>query len=521
MTPFASVVHRLHWLNLPGALLIALLQRTPILRVLATGAEHLAASPAGQVMRSVFTLGALGALHGRAGATTFVISSRSPISATVGTPIQDIAFTYTGTPAAPASFQVTGALPPGLAFVPPPINGTVRSGNPRITGTPTQAGTFTVLVQGFSALGNTNNVRQPIVFNVTGGEPTAIAPAFSVQPASQSVLAGSTVLLSATATGTPTPAYQWQRNGSVLPGATTATLSLSAVQPADSGNYSVVATNSAGSVASAIATLTVIATDADARLTNLSVRTTLAAGQPLIVGVVVSGGARDILVRAAGPALTAFGLGSAMADPRLELYNDKASLVFSNNDWGTGPASLASTFASVGAFAFVSGSRDAAFVQNLNAAYSVQAQGAGSGVVLVEAYDTGTPTAARLINVSARNRVGTGDDILIAGFNISGTGAKALLIRAVGPKLGAFGVTGFLADPKLEVFNSSGALVAENDTWTLSLAATFGSVGAFALDAGSRDAALLASLAPGSYTVQVRGADGGTGEALIEIYEVR
>jgi hypothetical protein len=252
-----------------------------------------------------------------------------------------------------------------------------------------------------------------------------------------------------------------------------------------------------------------------ARLANLSVRTTMASGQILIVGVVVSGGTRDILVRAAGPALAGFGLTNVMTNPRLELYNGDA-VVFNNDNW---PVALTDTFTSVSAFPFTAGSNDAAFVQPINGARSIQAQGTGPGTVLVEAYDTGTGNTPRLVNVSARNRVGTGDDILIAGFNIAGTGTKQLLIRAVGPKLTSFGVTDVLADPKLEVYSGTTKL-SENDTWNQMLAPTFASVSAFALDAGSRDAALLTSLAPGSYTVQVSGSDGGTGEALIEIYEV-
>ena len=152
--------------------------------------------------------------------------------------------------------------------------------------------------------------------------------------------------------------------------------------------------------------------------------------------------------------------------------------------------------------------------------FTVQARGTGAGVVLVEAYDTGTGNSPRMVNVSARNRVGTGDDILIAGFNIAGTGTKHLLIRAVGPKLSAFGVPGVLMDPKLEIYNSAGVKLSENDNWSPTLTVAFDAVSAFQLDAGSRDAALLTSLAPGSYTVQVSGADGGTGEGLIEIYEV-
>jgi hypothetical protein len=250
-----------------------------------------------------------------------------------------------------------------------------------------------------------------------------------------------------------------------------------------------------------------------ARLSNLSVRTAMAAGQTLIVGMFVSGGARNVLVRAAGPALAAFGLATAMSDPRLELYTG-STLTFENDSW---PASLAPTFASVGAFAFPANSSDAAFVQPFDGARSIQARGTGPGVVLVEAYDIGEGNSPRLTNVSARNRVGTGDDILIAGFNIAGTGDKQLLVRAVGPTLR---VTGFLADPLLEVFSGAGVKITENDNWAPGLASTFSAVGAFALDAGSRDAALLTTLAPGSYTVQVRGAGGGTGEALIEIYEV-
>jgi len=220
-----------------------------------------------------------------------------------------------------------------------------------------------------------------------------------------------------------------------------------------------------------------------------------------------------------GPTLGAFGVGGAMTDPRLELYNGQIR-VFANDDW---PQTLSSVFPTVGAFALGNGSKDAGFLQTVEGTRSIMAQGTGAGVVLVEAYDTGAPSAARLVNVSARNRVGTGDDILIAGFNISGpagTAPKPLLIRAVGPGLAALGVPGTLADPKLEIFDSGGAKVVENDSWNASLAAVFSSVGAFALPAVSRDAALVVSLPPGTYTAQVSGVGGLTGDAIIEVYEL-
>jgi uncharacterized protein (DUF1800 family) len=125
----------------------------------------------------------------------------------------------------------------------------------------------------------------------------------------------------------------------------------------------------------------------------------------------------------------------------------------------------------------------------------------------------------RLSNVSVRTAAG-GADTLITGFTIGPGAPKQVLVRAVGPTLGAFGVGGALADPKLELFNSSGVKIAENDNFNASDAGTFASVGAFALGAGAKDAALVATLAPGSYTAQVTGIAGASGVALVEVYEV-
>jgi len=339
------------------------------------------------------------------------------------------------------------------------------------------------------------------------------APAFTSQPASQTASAGSSVVLTAGAVGSPQPAYQWLKNGAVIVGATNAALILPSVSSSDAGNYYVIATNTAGAATSASATLAVTPASA---LSNLSVRTTLSSGQTLIVGGVVSGGSKPILVRAAGPALNKFGL-VGMFDPRLELYAGQVP-VGSNDNW---QSTLATTFSRVGAFAFDVGSLDAAFSQSLNGAFTVQAKGTGPGALLVEAYDTGGGVAPRMVNISARNFVGTGADILIAGFALSGTGTKQLLIRAVGPTLAAFGVPNALTDPKVAVLTGAGAIITENDNWEAALAATFSQVGAFPLSIGSRDAALLVTLSAGaSFTVQVSGVNGTTGEALIEIYEV-
>ena len=516
MLPLPSFLARHPLCTLPGLMLMTLLQRAPAVRPVVAAAENLVIkSPLGQLLRGAFTVAGLGAMHSRAGATTFVRNpAANPLPGNVGAPLS-MTFTYTGTPSAPQYFRVQGSLPPGLRFTPALTNGNVISRNPVISGTPTAAGEYTIFVQGVGTGGS--GPLEPIRFTIVDGSPP-VPPTITQQPASQTVLAGGSVTFTTAASGTPTPTLQWRRDGQVIAGATNATLTLANVRATDAGVYSVTATNPGGSQLSSAATLTVIAPNANARLTNLSVRTNLAASATLIVGVAVSDGSRDVLFRAIGPTLAAFQVPGTLADPRLEIYRESTK-VNENDNWA--PA-LTPVFAGVGAFALTNGSRDAALVATLAPGpFTAQVPGATGGVVLVEAYDTGPATGGRLVNVSARNRVGTGDDLLIAGFTISGTGNKPLLIRAVGPTLAAFGVGGTLADPKLEIYNAQGVKVTENDTWSPGLATTFGSVGAFPLTAGSRDAALLTSLPPGSYTAQIRGSDGGTGEALVEIYELR
>ncbi len=137
------------------------------------------------------------------------------------------------------------------------------------------------------------------------------------------------------------------------------------------------------------------------------------------------------------------------------------------------------------------------------------------------------PQNSRLLNLSTRADCHTGDNVLIPGFVIAGTSSKRLLVRAVGPGLGDYGVAGFLANPTMTLKRSvDGAYVdvATNDDWeTNANAATLATVakqlGAFALNTGSKDAALLLDLDPGQYTVVVSGLNGGTGVGLVELYD--
>ena len=131
-------------------------------------------------------------------------------------------------------------------------------------------------------------------------------------------------------------------------------------------------------------------------------------------------------------------------------------------------------------------------------------------------------TGTGLANLSARAQVGTADGVLVPGLVIGGSTAQRVLVRAVGPTLSAFGVTGFLVDPVLTVFRGSTPL-ALNDNWQdqsagPSVAAAAVEAGAFALPNGSKDSAVVLTLQPGAYTFRVAGAGGATGIALVEVY---
>lgn len=132
----------------------------------------------------------------------------------------------------------------------------------------------------------------------------------------------------------------------------------------------------------------------------------------------------------------------------------------------------------------------------------------------------------KLINVSARCFVGVGNAVQIVGFDLSGASPKTVLIRASGPALALLGLAGSLADPKAELYNSDSRLVARNDNWSedeadaRAIAAAAARVGAFAWESGSKDAAMIVNLPPGSYTVVVRGAAETMGVALIEVYDL-
>lgn len=263
------------------------------------------------------------------------------------------------------------------------------------------------------------------------------------------------------------------------------------------------------------------------RITNISTRALAGSGdRTLMAGFVVSGsGLKPLLMRAVGPTLVNFGVQAPIADPVLNVISSAQAFVASNNDWGNSTA-LAALSEQLGAFPLAAGSRDAALQVSIPTGTFTAVVGGGGvpGPALIEIYDAdlGSTVNSRIMNISTRGQVGANDP-LIAGFVITGDQRKRLLIRAVGPTLTSFGMTGALADPRIEVLFGS-TVIATNNDWTETsvlsqVTTTSPVVGAFPLNANSKDAALVLQLNPGAYTVQVRGAAGTSGTALVEIYD--
>lgn len=360
------------------------------------------------------------------------------------------------------------------------------------------------------------------------------APVFSTPPLSRTVTEGQAVSLSATLDNPDfNTTFQWRHDGVLVPGATLPTLTLASPRLADAGLYTVEARNALGVTRSDPALLTVVPFAQAGRIVNLSVLTSLdAADSFFTVGFVLGGrdsiGAKSILVRAVGPSLAPFGVGNPVADPKLELLNSGVKLA-ENDNWG-GAFAIGQATAQVGAFGFLSSSStDAALATSVpkgDSIVRVSANGGATGAVLAEVYDA-TPANAitgstpRLINVSILKNLPAGATIS-AGFVIGGSTPRNILMRVIGPALGAFGVVGAHPDPKLTLYQSGvAAAIAANENWggTADLAAAFTAVGAFSLEPASKDAALLATLAPGNYSVQATAPANTSGYILVEVYE--
>ncbi len=280
---------------------------------------------------------------------------------------------------------------------------------------------------------------------------------------------------------------------------------------------------------SAVSNLAAVSADTAAvpasRLWALSVRTESGPGaNVLIVGVAVTGTSatekKQVIVRGVGPGLRASGVATYLPDPVLSVYSGGGMIAY-NDDWDY---ALRPVLASVWLDNLERGSKDAVLMVGLaDSGYSVQvgAIASGTGVALAEIYETDSTTTSRMSALSVRAMAGTAEQTLMAGFIIQGSANKRVVIRGLGPALARDLSTGFLADPKLEVYSGS-TVIASNDDWgnTQELRTAFASVGLLPMEVGSKDASLIVDLPPGGYSVWLTGVGNTTGIGMIEIYEL-
>ncbi len=279
MKTLANLTSTRAWLRiqLPAAMLITLLQRTPVVRLIQAADEIVTASPIGTLLRSTLAAAAsLGTLHSLAGATTLLASNASPVTITAGSPIAPVAFTVTNTINI-ASWQIGGTLPPGLTLAATEggtsltgpgmldattpgmddgyggMTGGVASTTPFLSGTPTQPGVYTLSLQAYEFAHLTGLASNTFTYSVTvtSGATSVTPPTVATQPVNQRAVPGASVSLTAAATSNgTTPTIRWQRNGGDVSGGTAATLTLASLQPADAGLYVAQITNSAGTTSS-------------------------------------------------------------------------------------------------------------------------------------------------------------------------------------------------------------------------------------------------------------------------------
>ena len=444
---------------------------------------------------------------------------------------QSIAFSAPGAQVAGTAVTLSATATSNL-----PVQFSVVSGPANLAGnslTPTAAGLVVVRA---SQPGNDSFNPAPHVdrsFAVTAPEPPPAGPVVVRGPVSQSVEAGAPLSLSVEAAGSAPLAYQWFKDDVALPGATLAVYTVARAAAETAGRYHVAVTNAVATVRSAAATVTVTAPPPPAvRLANFSTRARAGTGEQVaIAGFALAGTApKRVLVRAVGPALAGFGVDGALAAPVLEVFDAQSRSVARNAGWSAQPdaAAVAAAAAQIGAFALGATSADSALVLTLSPGAYTAVISAGNdvpGIGLVEVYDLSTPAPGQQIaNLSIRATAGAEADTLIVGIVVEGTGTRRVLVRAAGPALGAFGVSGFLARPQLAVFGGQRE-IARNVGWSTAadsaaLARTAARVGAFAFAADSADSALILDLPPGAYTAHVSGVPPGTGVALVEVYEV-
>jgi hypothetical protein len=278
-----------------------------------------------------------------------------------------------------------------------------------------------------------------------------------------------------------------------------------------------------------------------ARLGNISTRGFVETGNNVMIGgfIIEGTGPKTVILRAIGPELAAppFNIPNALGNPRLELHNGTGAVIASNDNWQTTVIGGIITASQVSAIqnsghAPTQPSESAIIATLQPGNYTAIVRGVNNtiGVALVEAYDISPNATSILGNISTRDFVQIGNNVMIGGFIVQGTGEKTVIVRAIGPELSAppFNIPNALANPTLELHNGNGALIARNDNWQTTIIGgiiTASQVSAIQNSGHAptqpSESAIIARLSPGNYTAIVRGVNNTIGVALVEMYDLQ
>jgi cytochrome c peroxidase len=270
-------------------------------------------------------------------------------------------------------------------------------------------------------------------------------------------------------------------------------------------------------------TISVIDAPPASQTVNLSSRMrVLTADKVAIAGFIVTGTVpKRVLIRALGPSLAQFGLSNLLADPMISLIGPAGFAPIDNDNWQS------SQRAEIEASGLAPGNAlESAIIATLvpgNYTAVLNGTNSGTGTAILELYDLDFAAPSKLANISTRAFVGTGDDILIAGFTVgNASNVETIIVRGLGQSLQASGVAQFLIDPKLEVHNADGATLAANDNWPSPDNASNDIINTGLSPKFFNESAVLLTLGPGAYTALLSAAPTPfpPGVGLVEVYSL-
>jgi hypothetical protein len=274
------------------------------------------------------------------------------------------------------------------------------------------------------------------------------------------------------------------------------------------------------------------------QLGNISTRAFVQTGDNVMIGgfIVQGNQSKRVIIRAIGPELTQYGVPDPLANPTLELHDGTGALIAANDNWVRtiiGGIITSDQVRDIRNSGYAPGDRrESAIIADLPPGnYTAIVRGVNdmTGVGLVEVYDLAPDTNSILGNISTRAFAQTADNVMIGGFIVQGSQPKRLIVRAIGPELGAppYNIPNPLADPTLELHDETGELIASNNDWRHTI------IGGIITSDQVRDilrsgyapgdlleSAIIAELPPGNYTAIVRGVNDTTGVALVEVYDL-